>query len=140
MQNGHSTHLDVPSSKLAGRRAPALDGLSILVVEDETIVSFLIEDMLAEHGCADIRHAAAIGGALALIDERVPDAAVLDVNLAGLPVFPVAERLAALRVPFIFATGYGRRGIPDQWSGRPVVQKPFHVDVLIRTLFAALDR
>jgi CheY-like chemotaxis protein len=102
-----------------------LTGFSVLIVEDESIISFLIEDMLAELGAAGVRHAAGVAEALRLIEAQRPDAAVLDLNLGGEPIHAVAERLAALNVPFVFATGYGRQGIPPQWAGRPVLQKPF---------------
>ncbi len=61
-------------------------------------------------------------------------AAVLDVHLNGKEVFPLADRLAELQLPFIFATGYGARGIPERHAGRPVLQKPFAPDDLARAL------
>ncbi|HEX8167550.1 MAG TPA: response regulator [Beijerinckiaceae bacterium] len=117
-----------------------LEGLSVLVVEDETIVAFMIEDMAAELGAAEVRHAGGVAAALKLIAARRPDAAVLDVNLGGAPIHPVAERLDALAVPFVFATGYGRQGVPPQWAGRPVLQKPFPAEALARVLREALGR
>jgi CheY-like chemotaxis protein len=113
-------------------------GLRVLVVEDETIISFLIEDMLTELGCAEIWHASGAPEALSLLGEKRPDVAVLDVNLRGEMCFPVAERLAAQGIPFIFATGYGREGIPPRWLDHPVVQKPFHPLTLAAGLRAAL--
>src|SRR4051794_21073625 len=87
-----------------------LEGLRVLVVEDESIISFLIEDLATELGAAAVWHAATVAGALALLDRQRPDAAVLDVNLGGESGLPVAERLEAMGVPFVFATGYGRQG------------------------------
>jgi len=84
----------------------------IVLVEDETVVSFLIEDMLKELGCANIWHASGVRQAMAILRDRQPDAAVLDVNLAGEPGYPIAEHLESARIPFLFATGYGRHGIP----------------------------
>jgi CheY-like chemotaxis protein len=104
--------------------------MDILVVEDETLVSFLIEDMLAELGCAAVRHASGVREAMALLDARRPDAAVLDVNLGGERVHAVAERLDRDGIPFVFASGYGREGIGKAWSRVPVVQKPFSVEAL----------
>ena len=121
----------------AGTRA-FLQGLKVLVVEDETLVSFLIEDMLAELGCADVWHASAVSEALSLLGERRPDAAVLDVNLGGEPVYPVASRLDAARIPFVFATGYGRKGLAEEWDARPVVQKPFAAEALAAALQTVL--
>jgi CheY-like chemotaxis protein len=121
------------------RPAP-LAGLSVLIVEDETIISFLIEDMLAELGCDAVRHAGGVAEALKLIEARRPDAAVLDVNLGGVPAYAVAERLRALGVPFVFATGYGRQGVPPEWAGRPVLQKPFPGADLAAALAEVLRR
>jgi DNA-binding NtrC family response regulator len=97
----------------------------VLLVEDETMISFLIEDMLAAMGAGTVRHAARIDKALALIAEKVPAVAVLDVNIAGELVFPVAERLEQARVPFFFMTGYGRGGVDARWAAYEVLQKPF---------------
>jgi CheY-like chemotaxis protein len=110
--------------------SPQFAGQKVLIVEDEAIVSFLIEDMLRDLGFATVWHAASVKAALAILGDRRPDAAVLDVNLAGEMVFPVATSLAAARIPFIFATGYGRKGIPGAWDETPVIQKPFDIDTL----------
>jgi CheY-like chemotaxis protein len=113
-----------------------LEGKIVLVVEDETIVSFLIEDMLGELGCDTVWQAGSVPEALQLLEQRTPDAVVLDANLSGQFAFPIAMRLAEANIPFIFATGYGRSGIPNEWASRPVIQKPFTRD----TLEAALRR
>lgn len=123
----------------AGAPTP-LAGCSVLIVEDETIVSFLIEDMLGELGAAEVRHAAGVASALALVDERRPDAVVLDVNLGGEAVYPVAERLAARGIPFVFATGYGRQGLAPAWSDRPTLQKPFPLEALAAAMAEVLGR
>lgn len=117
--------------------APLL-GLNVLVLEDETIVSFLIEDMLTELGVAAVWHAARVADGLALLGRRRPDAAVLDVNLGGEKVYPVAERLQRENVPFVFATGYGRDGIAAAWTRCPVIQKPFQLAALAEALVTAL--
>lgn len=123
----------------AGAPTP-LAGCRILIVEDETIVSLMIEDMLNELGAAEIWHAAGIVSALAVLDERRPDAAVLDVNLAGESAYPIAERLAARGIPFIFATGYGREGLSPVWSARPALQKPFPLEALAEAMAEVLER
>ena len=115
-----------------------LNGLRVLVVEDETIISFLIEDMLAELGCENVWHVGGLKPALALLQERVPDLAILDVNLAGELAYPIAQWLADADIPFLFATGYGREGIPSEWTDRPVIQKPFNLETLARAVRAAL--
>jgi CheY-like chemotaxis protein len=120
------------------RGTDQLEGLSVLVVEDETLVSLLIESMLSDLGCGDVWYASDVSQALELLAENTPDAAVLDVNLAGEQVYPVARRLATAAVPFIFATGYGASGIDQEWASRPVIQKPFQCEKLAAALAAAL--
>jgi CheY-like chemotaxis protein len=128
------THRDTADS------GAALHGLSVLVVEDETIVSLLVESMLMEDlGCKDVWYASSVEEALAILAERIPDAAVLDVNLAGETAYPIARQLAAAAVPFVFATGYGASGIDQDWAGRPVLQKPFRCDMLASALASALE-
>jgi hypothetical protein len=76
--------------------------------------------------------ASRIGQALDMVADPALafDAAILDVNLGGDPIFPVAEALAARGAPFVFATGYGAGGLPESWRNRPTLQKPFnHQDV-----------
>lgn len=99
-------------------------------------MSFLVEELLKDLGCSSVWLASNPGRALQIVAEQHPDAAVLDVNLGGQPVFPLAERLAAQGVPFIFATGYGRTGIPGRWAATPVIQKPFDA----ATLGSALEK
>jgi CheY-like chemotaxis protein len=99
--------------------------LRILVVEDEMLVAMNIEDMLLELGHEVAGLASRLDPALALAREVPFDAAMLDVNLAGEPSFPVAELLAERGIPFLFATGYGRQGIEERFHARPILQQPF---------------
>ncbi|MES2473849.1 MAG: response regulator [Pseudomonadota bacterium] len=106
----------------------------ILIVEDEIIVAMFMEDILGEFGYE-------VAGVVTHLDEAMQrehdyDLAVLDVHLNGRNVFDFADKLTAEEVPFIFATGYGERGIPERHRGCPVLQKPFQPDDLRR----ALDR
>ena len=118
--------------------ASRFNGLTVLVVEDETLIYLLIEDMLSELGCAEIQHATNVAGALAILEQSRPDVVLLDVNLAGEPAFPIAAHLAARKIPFIFATGYGKQGMPDEWSPQLVIQKPFRVETLAAALKGVL--
>jgi len=104
-----------------------LTGRRVLLVEDEALVAMLVEDMLADEGCEVAATASRLGEALALAGDTglLIDLAILDVNLAGEPVFAVAEVLAKRGVPFAFATGYGAGGLPEAWRRRPTLQKPF---------------
>jgi two-component SAPR family response regulator len=119
---------------------PQLNGLRVIVVEDETLLAMLLEDMLAELGCEVLWTAHRVGKALELMAQSAPDAAVLDVNIAGDPVYPVAQALVERDIPFVFATGYGTRGLDDSWRDRPIVQKPFQMEHLSRGLLTALGR
>lgn len=102
-----------------------LKGLRVLIVEDETLISMLFEDILAEFDCEIVGPAFNIRQATELATEAEIDAAVLDVNLGGDPIFPVAEILATRGVPLIFSSGYGATGLPDRWQNQPTLPKPF---------------
>lgn len=116
---------------LAGRR--------ILVVEDEALVAMLLETILQDMGCAPLGPAATIEEGLAMArDGGAIDAALLDVNVAGRPVFPIAEALQARGVPFVFSTGYGQGGLPDAWRAQPTIQKPFTESTVREALCAAM--
>lgn len=102
-----------------------LNGLRILVVEDEAAISLLLEDMLLDFGCEVVGLAARLPAALDIVQREALDLAILDVNVAGEPIYPVAEALDARQVPFVFSTGYGSSGIRELYRDRPVLQKPF---------------
>ncbi len=118
---------------------PLLDRLNVLIVEDEAIISFLIEDMLLELGCRNVINVAGVLEALSALDENNPDVAVLDVNLDGEEVYPVAEKLKTRGIPFVFTTGYGSDGLKPEWVQTPVVQKPFRADTLAKVLLSVLE-
>ena len=111
-----------------------LSGLRVLVVEDEMMVSMLIEDMLGDLGCTVVGPAARLDEALDLAKAGELDCAVLDVNLGGQPIFPLADVLREKGKPFAFATGYGDAGLRDVDKGTPVLQKPFRESDLARVL------
>lgn len=128
----------LPSRSRSEATLEPLKGLCVLLVEDEAIVSMLAEEMLADSGCAEVLRAVSVAGALEVLARRRPDAVVLDVNLRGEACFPVADALAAAGIPFVFTTGYGAAGLPPQWQGRPVVDKPYEAQMLADGLAAAL--
>ena len=109
-------------------------GLRVLVVEDEMMVSMLIEDMLTDLGCTVVGPASRLDEAIELAKENGLDCAVLDVNLGGQPIFPLADLLRETGRPFAFATGYGDAGLRDVDRGWPVLQKPFREGDLARVL------
>lgn len=102
----------------------------ILVVEDELLIGMLLEDMLTDLGYEVAATASRVDDALRLANEREIDAAILDVNLNGQEIYPVADVLAGRKIPFLFATGYGERGLPAAFQQRPTLQKPFQQDAL----------
>jgi CheY-like chemotaxis protein len=121
--------------------ASPLSGLRLLVVEDEAMVAMMLEDMLSDLGCVVAGSAGNItrGLAFAEDDDFALDAAVLDINLGGEKVFPVAERLVIRGVPFVFATGYGRDGVTEAFARAPVLSKPFDHRALEAALISALQ-
>lgn len=132
-----------PPSILKGTRVTdsltdgELKGLRILVVEDEAAISLLLEDMLMDFGCEVIGPAARLAAALEAVERETLDLAILDVNVAGEPIYPVVEALERLHIPFVFSTGYGSAGIKDAYRDRPVLQKPFAQNDLKQKLILA---
>ncbi len=112
----------------------------ILVVEDELMIRMLLEDMLGELGYTVAAEAARLEEALDAAKNADFDIAILDVNLNGQPISPVADALVARGMPFVFATGYGERGLPEPYRDRPTLKKPFQMDGLKQMLQIALDR
>jgi len=117
-------------------RGPA--GKRALIVEDEWLVSELVQDMLIELGYQIAGTASRMEEAVAKTSSVEFDIAVLDVNLRGQLTFPLAENLASRGVAFVFLTGYGQAVLPDAFRSRPILQKPFMQPELARVLAAAL--
>ncbi|MDQ0472961.1 PAS domain S-box-containing protein [Labrys wisconsinensis] len=104
----------------------------VLLVEDEALIATMMRDLLAEMGCSIIGPHASVAEAAAAIAGQRPDAAILDVNLGGEFIFPVAESLRALGVPFAFVTGYGRDMLDTHFPDVPVFEKPIDRDQFIQ--------
>ena len=117
-----------------------LAGLRALVVEDEGGVALLIEDMLEELGCQVVASVPTLAKALVAATNESFDFAMLDVNLDGQQVFPVAEILQRRALPFMFSTGYGRIGVPEKFKQCEVLGKPFTMEELERKLLLTLGR
>ena len=128
----------VPGSTVPGPDGGSPPGKRILVVEDELMIRMLLEDMLGELGYTIAAEAARLDEALDAARNVAFDVAILDVNLNGQTIAPVAEALAARGTPFVFATGYGERGLPDAYRDRPTLKKPFQMDGLSKTIAIAL--
>ncbi len=116
-----------------------LTGARIVVVEDESLVSMLLEDMLDDLGCTVVAAASELGEATAKLSSATYDAVILDVNLNGTRTFGIAEMLARSGTPFVFSTGYGADGIPEHLRTVPIMGKPFSRREVERALAAALD-
>jgi CheY-like chemotaxis protein len=129
-------------------RAPAVGiagdlprDLRIMLLEDQMLIAMDVEGMFADRGFTAVSTVSSAAEALRLIARASPAAAVLDVNLGDGTSISVAERLTALGVPFVFATGYGEGGmIPPTFEDVPVVRKPYDADVLLSTLARVVAR
>lgn len=113
-------------------------GLRVLVVEDEVMISMLVEDMLAELGHHVFAFAVSLEEAGELASTGDFDAALLDVNLNGQKVDAVAETLVRRGKPFVFTTGYGERGVPKGYQDRPMLPKPYQIEQLAQALASAV--
>ncbi|HEX4768029.1 MAG TPA: response regulator [Lichenihabitans sp.] len=105
--------------------AARLKGKKVLIVEDETLISMLFEDILSDLACEVVGPALTIRQAMDLARAAEIDVAVLDVNVAGDPIWPVAEILAVRGIPMVFSSGYGSNGLPERWRNSPSLPKPF---------------
>ncbi len=112
--------------------------LNVLVVEDESLVAMYIEDILDELGHNAVAVVGRMESALVQAEHADIDIAILDINLHGARTFPIAEKLAARGVPFVFATGYGAAGLEEAWADRPVLQKPFQLEEMRAAIATAL--
>jgi two-component SAPR family response regulator len=123
---------------LSQNRFAPISGLSVFVIEDESLVLVNLEDMLGELGCTLVGPAMRLDQAEGMLEQAATaDIAVLDVNIGGKPVFPFAEKLAAKGVPLVLATGYGRDGLPEEWRKMTVLAKPYTFDDLAGALMRA---
>jgi CheY-like chemotaxis protein len=110
----------------------------LLIVEDEYLIRLLLEDMLVELGCSIAAVAANLDEGKKAAQTAEVDLAILDVNIDGDQVFPVADILKGRGLPYIFITGYGARGLPESYRATPTLQKPFQMQELKTTLARVL--
>ena len=105
----------------------------VLLVEDEMCLAMMLQDLLEDAGYRVLK-AARVAAALNMAEAEDIDAAILDVNVAGSEVFPVADALRRRGVPFMFASGYGDRGVPGEFRPYTMLQKPYDPAALSRML------
>ena len=110
----------------------------ILVVEDEYLIRMLLEDMLGDVGYSVSAAVGTIAEASKLAEAGDFELAILDVNLDGEPIYPVADILAKNGKPFVFVTGYGESSLAEPYRDRPALQKPFQAEQLQKALAALL--
>ncbi len=115
-------------------------GGSVFLVEDEVMIRMMVADMLEELGYSIAAESGEIGDALKLAQSVEFDLAILDVNVNGKVISPVADLIASRNRPFMFATGYGASGLPAEYRDRPALQKPFQIETLGRAIDQALKR
>ncbi|MFD4838049.1 response regulator [Achromobacter sp. NPDC058515] len=115
-----------------------LEGLRVLVVEDEALIALFLEEGLLAAGCEVVGPVSKLDAAVKLAEDEQLDAAILDVTVRGGSVFPVAKILMERGIPFTFATGYGEWALPDAFRGKPVLKKPFTFAELERALQTAM--
>ncbi len=96
----------------------------VLVVEDEFLVAMTLQDSLEDWGYEVVGPSGHLQDAMDLLEAEPVDAAIIDVNLAGQPIFPLAARLKARGIPFVLTTGYERSVIPEEFRDAAWLQKP----------------
>ena len=109
-------------------------GGSVFLVEDEVMIRMMVAEMLEELGYRIVADAGEISEAIRLAQSIDFDLAILDVNVNGKVISPVADLIRARNRPFIFATGYGSSGLPEEYRDRPSLQKPFQIETLARVI------
>jgi DNA-binding response OmpR family regulator len=114
--------------------------LRVLVVEDEMLLAMVVEDTLVDFGCEVVGPVARVADGVRIANSARLDGAILDINVAGASVFPVARELAQRNIPFVFVSGYGEDNLPQEWRGRPRLQKPVDPRDLVQRMESAFRK
>ena len=120
--------------------SPDLSNTRILIVEDEYYLADDLARALERQGAEVVGPVGSLDEANALVALGDIDCAILDINLRGEMAFPVADRLEAIGIPFIVASGYNSAAIPGRFHNQPRVEKPFNPKEVIAAIPALLDR
>ncbi len=117
------------------RGEPPLQGRKVLVIEDESLIALLITDVLEAAGAEVVGPCYTLGECMKLISSENFDSAILDVDLAGVDVFPAAEELKNRGIPFLFHTAHGeRQELQSRFGDIPVCRKPTVMHDLVDVL------
>lgn len=106
----------------------------MLIVEDDPFITLALEETLTDFGLVVAGSARSLPQAMRLAQTVAFDLALLDVNIGQDRIDPVADIVSARGIPFVFTTGCGRAGLPEAYLQRPIVEKPFYVEEILRTL------
>ena len=106
---------------------------SVLIVEDETLLALMLEDLLIDSGHRVV-HAGSLPEAMAALEREPFDAAILDININGDGVFPVATRLRELNIPFVFASAINAEQIAPEFSTEQLIAKPYTIGQVQQSL------
>ena len=109
-------------------------GLRVLLVEDSPVVAMATEDMLGNMGCVTVGPAANMATALELAENGEFDAAIIDVNIRGTKTFSLLKILDRRRIPYLISSGYADWTMPDEFTDRPRLPKPFGAELLLQKL------
>lgn len=130
----NSTQSPASQGLSSGDTAFGLSGKRVLLVDDEFLLTLQVEDLLHALGCGVVGPYGELHAALAGSRQLDFDLAILDVNLNGTMVYPLADELTARGIPFILLTGYGRSSLPERFQDAPRLSKPYEPAALVREL------
>jgi CheY-like chemotaxis protein len=116
-----------------------LSGRRILVIEDSPVVAPFVKDLLTDLGCTVVGPAPNMAVARALVEAGEFDGALIDVHIRGERAFPLCDLLEERRVPFVLTSGYADWQVPERWTDRPRLHKPYRLESLRDALRAAFD-
>ncbi|WBK00363.1 response regulator [Methylocystis parvus] len=127
-------HTGGASSDATQRPGDPLLGRRVLIVEDDPFITLALEETLSEFGLVIAGTARTVPQAVRLAQTIAFDLALLDVNIGDDRIDPVADIIFARKIPFVFTTGCGRAGLPEAYPEQAIVEKPFYVEEILRTL------
>ena len=122
----------------SGTSVMGLAGRRVLIVEDEAMISALIEIILSEAGCSIVGPVATLERALEIIERESFDAALLDVHVNGHEIYAVADVLLSRGIPIVLVSGFAQKQLPLRYRHCPYIAKPFTPDTVLTLLDEAI--